>query len=90
MAETISVGQEMEGFILDTVRKTEEVAVGAIKIAVDAAQPVASEIPAVTPPLAYDFAGQLLASQRKFAEDVLRAAAQLMPATAEKVSAPQK
>lgn len=90
MADTITVGQDLEGYILDTVRKTEEVAVGTINIVVDAVQPVTSTLPTVTPPLAYDFAEQLLVSQRKFAEDVLRAAARLLPAQAKKASAPQK
>ena len=33
---------------------------------------------------AYDFAEQLLATQRKFAEDVLKAAAPLLPGTSDK------
>lgn len=90
MADTITVGQDLEGYILDTIRKTEEVAVGTINIVVDAVQPVTSTLPTVTPPLAYDFAEQLLVSQRKFAEDVLRATARLLPAPAKKASAPQK
>ena len=44
----------------------------------------------MTPPLAYDFAEQLMATQRKFAEDVLRATARLTPAPAKKVAATQK
>jgi hypothetical protein len=36
---------------------------------------------------AYDFAEQLLATQRKFAEDLLKAAAPLMPGRAESTSA---
>jgi len=91
MADTLAVGQELESYILDTVRKTEEVAVGAINVVIDAVHPVTSTLPSVTPPLAYDFAEQLLVSQRKFAEDVLRATARLGPSPAKKVSAaPQK
>jgi hypothetical protein len=90
MAETLTVGQELETYILDTVRKSEEVAVGAINVMIDAVEPVTSALPTVAPPLAYDFVEQLLATQRKFAEDVFRATARLTPTPAKKASAPQK
>jgi hypothetical protein len=90
MADTLTVGQELEGYILDTVRKSEEVAVEAINVLIDAVQPMTAAIPGMTPPLAYDFAEQLMASQRKFAEDVLRATARLTPTPPKKVTAPQK
>ena len=38
---------------------------------------------------AYDFAEQLLASQRKFAEEVLKATASLMPGTEDSTSSPR-
>ena len=38
----------------------------------DAVKPMTSVIRPLTPPLVYDFTAQLLDSQRKFAEDVLR------------------
>jgi len=90
MAETITVGQELENYILDKVRKSEEVAVEALNVMIDAVQPVTSALPVVTPPLAYDFAEQLMESQRKFAEDVFRATARLTPAPAKKITAPPK
>ena len=90
MADTLTVGQELESYILDTVRKSEVVAVEAINVFIDAMQPVTAAIPGMTPPLAYDFAEQLLATQRKFAEDVFRATARLTPAPPKKVAAPQK
>jgi hypothetical protein len=90
MADTLTVGQELEGYILDTVRKSEEVAVEAINVLIDAVQPMTAAIPGMTPPLAYDFAEQLMASQRKFAEDVLRATARLTPTPPKKVTAAQK
>jgi hypothetical protein len=34
----------------------------------------------MTPPLIYDFTGELLASQRKFAEDMLHLTGRLAPA----------
>jgi hypothetical protein len=90
MADTLTVGQELEGYILDTVRKSEEVAVGAINVMIDAVQPVTAAIPGMTPPLAYDFAEQLMMTQRKFAEDVFRATARLTPTMPKKATAAQK
>jgi hypothetical protein len=82
MADTVTVGQELEGRILDAVHKSNTVAFEAMKVLTDAIQPVISVIPSVTPPLAYDFAEQLMASQRKFAEDMLHLTARLTPTTA--------
>ena len=66
-------------------------------------KPMTSAIPPVTLPLAdnlpkpenfvesaYNFAEQLLASQRKFAEDVLHVTAPLTAVQAKKASSPQK
>ena len=36
MADTLTVGQELESYILDTVRKSEVVAVEAINVFIDA------------------------------------------------------
>jgi hypothetical protein len=71
MADTVSVGQDIEGRILDAVRRSNGVTIEALRVATKAIQPVTSVIPAVTPPLVYDFTGKLLASERKFAEDML-------------------
>ena len=80
MADTVTVARELEGWILDAVHKTNTVAFEALKVMTDAVKPVAAAIPSVTPPLAYDFVGQLVATERKFAEDVLRLTTQLAPA----------
>lgn len=90
MADTIAVGQELEGQILAAVRKSQEAALGAIQVFTDAIQPVTSAIPAVTPPLAYHFTQQLLAGQRKFAADVLQLTAPLIPPPVELGSSAQK
>ncbi len=90
MVDTLTVGQELESYILDTVRKSDEVAVEAINVLIDAVQPVTAVIPVMTPPLAYDFAEQLVVTQRKFAEDVFRATARLTPARVKKVTASHK
>jgi len=90
MTDTKTVGQELQGEILNTVRKGQEAVVSAIGIWADAVQSIRPPLPEVGIPFsdklpkpselvsgAYDFAEQLLASQRKFAEDVLRATAPL-------------
>ena len=75
MTDTVTVGQELQGQILDAVRKSQEMAIEAIKTWTDALQPMTSAMPPVTLPLAdklpkpeelvgsaYNFAEQLLAS----------------------------
>jgi hypothetical protein len=71
MADTVTVGQELEGRILATVRKSDTVAYETMKVLTDAVKPMTPVIRSVTPPLVYDFTAQLLDSQRKFAEDML-------------------
>jgi hypothetical protein len=82
MTDTATVTREMEGWILDAVHKTNAVAYEALKVMTDAVKPVTAAIPAVTPPLAYEFMEQFMATERKFAEDVLKLTAQLTPAKA--------
>src|ERR1039457_5157240 len=90
MAAPHPAGAELQGQILDAARTSQEMATEAIKTWADALQPVLSAMPPVTLPLAgklpkpeefvgstYNFAGQLLASQRKFAEDVFHVTAPL-------------
>jgi hypothetical protein len=86
MTETRNVGQEIQGEILNTVRKSQDAVVDAIKRWAEAVQSITPSIPMPNLPYtdklpkpeefvanAYDFAEQLLASQRKFAENVLHA-----------------
>lgn len=82
MAATLTVGQDLEGRILDVVHNSNTVTVEAMKVVADAIQPVMTIIPTVTPPLAYDFIGRLLVSERKFAEDMLHVTTKFAPATA--------
>jgi hypothetical protein len=79
MTDTATVTRELEGWILDAVHKTNTVTYEALKVLADAVKPMTAVIPSVTPPLAYDFIEQLMSSERKFAEDVLRLTAQLTP-----------
>ena len=86
MSDTKTAGQELQGEILKTVRKSQETVVDAIQMWTDAVQAIKPPMPDVSIPFsdklpkpselvtgAYDFAEQLLAAQRKFAEDLLHA-----------------
>ena len=90
MSDTKTATQELQGEILKTVRKSQETVVDAIQMWADAVQAIKPPLPEVSIPFsdklpkpgdlvsgAYDFAEQLLAAQRKFAEDVLAATAPL-------------
>jgi hypothetical protein len=103
MTDTVTVGRELQGQILETVRKSQDMAIEAIKTWADALQPMTSALPPMTLPLAdslpkpeefvgsaYNFAEQLLASQRKFAEDVFHVTAPLTTVPAKRTSSPQK
>ncbi len=80
MADTVTVGQDVEGRILDVVHRTNGVTIEALKVLTDAIRPVTSVIPAVTPPLVYDFGEKLMASERKFAQDIMHLTERLTPA----------
>jgi hypothetical protein len=93
MTETRSTGQEIQTEVLGAVRKGEEMLVDALKVWAEAAQSITPSIP--MPNLlysdklfkpqefvasTYDFAEQLLISQRKFAESLLEAMKPLLGA----------
>ena len=86
--------QDLQNEVLNTVRKSQESVIDAIKTWVEAVQSITPKVPAVDMPFAdklpkpaevvasaYDFAEQLLAGQRKFAEEVLKATSELTPGT---------
>jgi hypothetical protein len=86
--------QDLQNEVLNTVRKSQEAVVDALRTWVETVQSITPKVPAVEMPYAdklprpeevvasaYDFAEQLLASQRKFAEEVLKATSSLMPGT---------
>jgi hypothetical protein len=94
MASTTSTQQELQDQFLATVRRSQEIALDAIRTMVDTIQTITPRIPSVDLPFAdrlprpqdvvasgYDFAEQLLTSQRKFADEVVKAAAPLLPGT---------
>jgi hypothetical protein len=93
MTDSRTASQEVQGEILNTIRKSQEAVVDAIKRWADAVHTMTPSIPTPSLPYtdklpkpeefvasAYDFAEQLLASQRKFAEDVLHATTPMIAA----------
>ena len=93
MASTsTSTQQDLQDQFLSIVTKSQEMALDAIKSMVDTVQTITPKIPAVDVPFAdrlpkpqdvvasgYDFAQKLLSSQRKFADEVVKTAAPLLP-----------
>jgi hypothetical protein len=93
MASTsTSTQQELQDQFLSIVSKSQEMALDAIKSMVDTIQTITPKIPAVDVPFTdrlpkpqdvvangYDFAQKLLSSQRKFADEVVKATAPLLP-----------
>ena len=91
MASTATT-QGLQDEVLNTVRKSQEAVIDAIRTWTETIQSITPKLPAVPVPgadklpkpeevvaSAYDFAEQLLASQRKFAQDMLKATAPLTP-----------
>src|ERR1700755_1682566 len=89
---SMSTQQELQDQFLSIVQKSEEISLDASKPMVDTVQTITPRIPAVDVPCAdklpkpqdvvatgYDFAKKLLTSQRKFADEVVKAAAPLLP-----------
>ena len=90
-----TVREELQDEFLSTLRKSQEIALDALKTLVKAIDYITPEMPAVRGPLARrlptahevvtganDFAEQLLANQRHFADEVIDAASPLLPDTA--------
>jgi hypothetical protein len=96
MTEIRTIGQEVQAEILKTVRRSQEAVIDAIKTWTDTVRTITPPMPEMNLPFtdklpkpeqlvgnAYDFAEKLLAGQRKFAQDVLRATAPLLPGGSE-------
>jgi hypothetical protein len=92
MTEIRNMGQEVRAEILKTARRSQDAVIEAIRTWADTVRTIAPPMPELSLPLrdklpkpeelvgnAYDFAEKLLASQRKFAEEVLRATASVLP-----------
>jgi hypothetical protein len=94
MPSTKTIGQELQDQVLDAVRKSQETMVDAIRTWAGTVQAITTSLPEVpSVPFAdklpnpgelvasaYDFAGQLLTAQRKFAQDVIDATAPVLTA----------
>lgn len=89
--------KELQDEFLNAIRRGQEAVIEAVKTWVDTIQSVTPRVPSVQVPLAdqlpsprefvdgaYDFAEKLLASQREFAEELLKATTPLMPGTGAK------
>ncbi len=100
MTDTHTLTRNLQEDILSTVRKSQSAVVEAIQNWTSTVQSITPELPELSLPFtdklpkphqlimsAYDFAEQMLASQRKFAEDVLKAMA---PVAAVQHEAPAK
>ncbi len=90
MASTVT--QELQDAFLSTVREGQDIALGAIKTWVETVQSFTPAIPSIPMPLidrlpkphqvvdsGYEFVEKLLASQRKFTVEALKAASPLLP-----------
>jgi hypothetical protein len=101
MTDPTAFSQEIQGQLLDTIRKSQDAITDAVKTWAEAVHSVTPSVPVPPVPFAdrlpkpadlvanaYDFAEQLLASQRKFAEDILQATAPVL--TPKDGSAPKK
>jgi hypothetical protein len=94
MTDIHAAGEQVQEEILKTVRNSQSAVVEAIQTWARTVQSITPALPDVNVPFAeklpkpqeliagaYDFAEQLLASQRKFAEDVLKATAPMLTGT---------
>jgi hypothetical protein len=84
--------QELQESFLSAIRKSQDITLQAIKVWVDTADYFAPKVSYAHLPFArllpspddvvassFDFAGQMLASQRGFTDDVLKVTSQLLP-----------
>jgi hypothetical protein len=98
MASTAT--KELQNGFLSTTRQGQEIVLEAIRTWVDTVQAFTPKVPAISIPLAdqlpkpqdvvassYDFAEQLLTSQRKFADEVVKATTALLPGNGESKTA---
>ena len=85
MTDPRTTTQELQAQVLDSIRKSQDAVVDALRTWAEAVHSVTPSLPVSAVPFAdklpkpkdlvedaFDFAAQLLAAQRKFAEDVLQ------------------
>src|SRR6516225_5405560 len=96
MTDPRTATQELQAQTLDWVRKSQDAVVDVLRTWAEAVQSVTPSLPVYAVPFAdqlpkpselvadaYDFAGQLLAAQRKFAEDVIQITAPVVDSEAQ-------
>ena len=105
MTDTRTATKELQAQTIDWIRKSQDAVADALRTWAGAVQSVTPSLPVPAVPFAdqlpkpsevvadaFDFAGQLLAAQRKFAEDVIAVAAPVVngeaPAESAKKPAP--
>ena len=84
--------QELQNEFLNATKKSQEILLQAIKTWIEAAQSMTPKVPSVKLPFAdqlpkpsdvvsggYDFAEQVLANQRHFAEEILELTSKMVP-----------
>ena len=87
-----AIRKDLEEELLTTIRKSEDIALDALKPLVEVVQFVIPTMPAVRVPFAdrlptvhdvmadgYEFAEHLLANQRKFTDEVFKATSPMLP-----------
>ena len=92
MANTQTTAQNVQDEILKTIRQSQEAVLDAIRAWTQTVESITPKLPAMNAPFAdklpkpeevvagaYDFAEQMLASQRMFAEEVVKTTAPLRP-----------
>ena len=84
--------KELEEGFLSTTRKSQEIVLEALQTWVDTVQAFTPKVPSIQIPFvdrlpkpedvvanAYDFAAEILASQRRFAEEIVKTTSPLLP-----------
>ena len=97
MTETQS--RDIQGDIIKTVNQSQDALIEVVRDWTDAVQAITPKLPAVNVPFAdkvpqpeqlvasaYDLAEQLLRSQRRFAEELIKATAPLLPIPGDKAA----
>ncbi len=106
MASSSNIAQDVQEQVLSTIRKSQEMAIDALKTWVETVQSVTQSLPSI-PSMSlpgadrlpnpqdvvaqgYDFAEQILSNQRKFADEILEVASPLLPGEDAKKSSAAK
>ncbi len=99
MTETHNAARDVQGEIIKTVNQSQDALIEVVRDWTDAVQAITPKLPAVNVPFAnkvpqpdqlvssaYDLAEQLLRSQRRFAEELIKATSPLLPIPGDKAA----